>query len=460
MYTKKYFQLIPEKVYQNLSLIEELISPEIKGYSADSLKEVISIVASHVRKEDGSAPLKMEYIKKLVPQGDKYLLKLIELTIIQRSGYAKKGQTSYKYNFYPEYHSCYISFLLNNAKLILRIEKAQEEFRKEAFKLSRGRSQQMKFLKLLTITDEYIEYIESNFRTEMNQYNSILASATRIRNGDIFYSIDNTSGRLHSNITNMSKGLRPFLRIKGEPLVNIDIKNSQPYLSLLLLTNPTKVSYLTKNPVFALLLQTLNVSLSQDVKLYINLVISGQIYEYLMVEFAKEGLILSRTETKRQVLRILFARNRMPKEEINRKARQIFIKSFPKVHRIFSKIRGREKGDRFQKFSRFAILLQSIESHLMLDIILKRVYKELPGTIAVTIHDSIMTGVLTNNVEAVCKIMVEELTHFVGFAPTIKREENIIEKKVGREENLNNHEERNYSLSNTMLQPLYLSINQ
>jgi predicted HAD superfamily phosphohydrolase YqeG len=60
----------------------------------------------------------------------------------------------------------------------------------------------------------------------------------------------------------------------------------------------------------------------------------------------------------------------------------------------------------------------------MLDVILKRVYKELPGTIAVTVHDSIMTGVLTNNVEAVRKIMIEELTNFVGFAPNIKLEGN------------------------------------
>jgi hypothetical protein len=174
---------------------------------------------------------------------------------------------------------------------------------------------------------------------------------------------------------------------------------------------------MTKNPVFAMLLQSLKVSLSQDVKQYISLVISGQLYEFLMSEFSKEGLHLTRTETKRQVLRILFARNRIPKEEVNRKARQIFIKSFPKVHRIFSKVRGHEKGDKFQNFKRFAILLQRIESYLMLDIILKRIYKELSGTIAVTVHDSIMTGILTNNIEAVRKIITEELTFFVGFAP-------------------------------------------
>jgi len=148
-----------------------------------------------------------------------------------------------------------------------------------------------------------------------------------------------------------------------------------------------------------------------------------------MTEFAKEGLSLSRSETKVQVLRILFARNRTPKDETNRRARQIFKDRFPTVHRIFSKVRGHEPGDKFQNFKRFAILLQRIESYLMLDVILKRIYKELPGTIAVTIHDSIMTGILTNNAEAVRKIMTDELTYFIGFAPKIKIEIIIDERK-------------------------------
>ena len=69
----------------------------------------------------------------------------------------------------------------------------------------------------------------------------------------------------------------------------------------------------------------------------------------------------------------------------------------------------------------------------MLDIILKRIYKELPGTIAITVHDSIMTGVLTNDVEAVKKIMIEELTFFIGFQPQINIE-GIIEKNKKEEE--------------------------
>lgn len=430
---KRYYQLIPEKVWQSFSAIEDLIKPEIKGYSSDNLKEIISIVACHTRRNEGSSQLQMAYIKKLVAQGDKYLMALIDLNIIQRSGNVIVGKTSYQYNFASEYRSRYISLPLNDAKLKRRIELTQTEIRKRVSQSIRGHSEQVKYLRCLTVAPGYKAFIEANYTAETDQYNSIVASATRILNGDIFYSIDKTSGRFHSNITNLAKGLRPFLRINDETLVNLDIKNSQPFLSTILLTNPGKVSWMTENPVFAMLLQSLKVSLNQDVKKYIFLVITGQIYEYLMDEFAKEGLELNRDETKKQMLRILFARNRSPKDETNRQARQIFKNCFPTVHRIFSKIRGSEKGDSFKNFKRFAILLQRIESYLMLDVILKRIYKELPGTIAVTVHDSIMTGVLTNNVESVRKIMIEELTYFVGFTPNIKIEGNIegIKGKVG-----------------------------
>lgn len=425
---KEYYQLIPEKVIKNISGIENKIKPNIKGYSRENLYEVISIVASQTRKSGEPAQLQITYVKKLVPQGDRYLHGLINLEIIQRSGNAVKGKTSYRYSFTQEYFSKFISLPLQNQKLIYRIMKAHKQKNNVARVSVRGHSEQVKFLIHLTIDAGYNEFVETNCDGRLERFNSIVGSATRIMNNDIFYSVDSTSGRFHSNITNMTKELRPFLRINFEPLVNIDIKNSQPFLSILLLLNPAKVAFLTKNKAFALLLQSLKVPYSEDVKKYMSLVVDGQIYEYLMKEFSKEDLILTRDETKRQVLRILFARNRMPKDETNKKARQIFKDRFPTVHRIFSKIRGHEKGDKFTNFKRFAILLQRIESHLMLDVILKRIYRELPGTIAVTIHDSIMTGILTNNIEAVRKIMIEELTFFVGFRPQIKIEGDNREK--------------------------------
>lgn len=423
---------MPEKIKEALPTIEAIIAPEIKGYSRDCLKEVISIVACHVRKDEEATPLKMTYIKKLVPQGDKYLTALIDLGIIERSGYYTPGQVAYQYSFTPEYNSKYIPSGLYNAKLINRIMLVWEELEQEAAKTVRGHMKQLKFLKQLTIEPGFMNFINENYQSDTDAYNKVLGSATRILNGDIKCRRDDTSGRFHSNVTNCPKGFRPYLRVNGEPLVNIDVKSCQPYLSTVILTDPLKASTFTENPAFAMVLQTLKVSHRQDVKNYISYIINGNFYEYLMSEFAREGLHLDRTETKKQVLRILFARNRLPKDEANRKARKVFIKCFPTVHRIFSKVRGSEKGDRFNSFKRFAVLLQKMESYLMLDVVLKRIYRELPGVVAITIHDSIMTGVLTNNVEAVRNILIEELTNFVGFRPNVTIE-GIIKEGKGKE---------------------------
>jgi len=426
---KKYYQLMPEKLKADLPTIEPLIRSMIPGYCPDYLFEVISIVALHVRKDEGRTPLKMAYIKKLVPGGDNYIKTLLEAGVIERSGYYVPGQSCYKYCFAAKYDSKYITSPLNNAKLLRRIEKAQESLKKEAAKTVKGHSEQVHYLNKLTIDGSYLEYLEKNLTAGTDQFNSISASATRIINGHIKYSIDKTSGRFHSNVTNLAKELRPYLRINGEPLVNIDIKNSQPYLSIILLTNPGKVSGFAVNPAFAMMLTTLKVSLTEDVKKYIFLVSTGTLYEFLQDHFKRDGLDLSRNETKEQVLRILFARNRSPKDITNRRARDVFKANFKTVHRIFCKVRGNARGDKFSSFKRFSILLQTIESFLMLDVIMKRIYRELPGTIAVTVHDSIMTGILTNNVEAVRKIMEEELTNFVGMRPQIKIEGLEGEKK-------------------------------
>ena len=58
----------------------------------------------------------------------------------------------------------------------------------------------------------------------------------RIAEGD-FFSIPDRYGRFHSNLTNLKKTLRPFLRYHGSELVNLDIANSQPMVFCLLLVN-------------------------------------------------------------------------------------------------------------------------------------------------------------------------------------------------------------------------------
>ena len=82
--SRKYSLLIPEKVLNEWEAITELIKPSISGFMADNLAEIVSIVARHYRGEP--TPLKAVYLRRMVPQGDKYLQGLIDLGIVERSG--------------------------------------------------------------------------------------------------------------------------------------------------------------------------------------------------------------------------------------------------------------------------------------------------------------------------------------------------------------------------------------
>lgn len=368
-----------------------------------------------------------DILKKQVKQGDKYLNKLVDLGVVIRTGHPIKGVKCYEYSFGTEWQSKCVDILLINNYLILRLEELRVKVERKHKKSIWGHSKQQDFLKLLTIDPGFYEFLESKWTGNINQYNCLKASAMRIVDQDFKCKRDNTSRRFHSNITNMAKDLRVFLRVDGKPLVNIDIKNSQPYLSTLLLTHPEKVAHFAKDEELEKLLKEIKIPKSRDIKLYIDLVNSGGIYEYLMAEFSKEGLELTRDDTKKQVLRTLYAKNWKPKDKDNRQAREIFVKIFPNVHKVFSKIRGRgkigEEGDihrKFGNYKRFAILLQSIESYLVLDVIMKRIYKELPGVFAMTIHDSILTVNEPEVVFSIFKIMEEELEKFIGFQPRLK----------------------------------------
>jgi hypothetical protein len=102
-------------------------------------------------------------------------------------------------------------------------------------------------------------------------YNSRKDNIVAIGMKQFYMSRDETSGRLHSNVTGLSSRIFPALRIKGKPLVGYDIANSQPFFCwitskkretlplsslktpfppLKLPSYPTNPSSLTSNPTY------------------------------------------------------------------------------------------------------------------------------------------------------------------------------------------------------------------
>ena len=272
--------------------------------------------------------------------------------------------------------------------------------------------------------------------------------------------LDDNVYRFHTNLTNMPSRIRNAVTYDGQKLISLDIKNSQPYLSTILLSRDFWIvqkfernknnslsiafdepqsryfSYLNKiNKVFnEIKSDTLNIShinihnndsyimlgeipqslINNEFQDYIDLVVSGKLYEFLEDAFLQElGIELKdRKEVKAAVFQVLFTSNQF-KGQAEAAPKRLFEQKFKAVYDVFAKIKSKDK-------SLLPRLLQSIESHLMINIIAKRVSEEYPLAPIYTIHDSISTT--EEYVEVVEQIMMEELTKAIGHPPTIKQE--------------------------------------
>lgn len=272
-----------------------------------------------------------------------------------------------------------------------------------------------------------------------SQYNAIIHNISSIAIGDYNVKIDSNVHRLHSAITNMQKNYRKFLTYDGQPLVNIDIANSQPYL-LCLLLNPSfwdKDSNLSLNigmlpsniqerfseeqiSNITNYLHSLNLEQIQD---YITKASEGKIYDY-MVDVINSGNTSNRVDRdtiKTMILIVFFSSNRYF-HQIDAKLKRIFNQHFPAIYKLIRLTKSNHKSD-------LACLLQSIESEIILHRCCRRIWEEGYHQVPVfTIHDSICT--IIENEELVKKIMVQELTCTIGYIPFIKIEkwkENINE---------------------------------
>ena len=115
-------------------------------------------------------------------------------------------------------------------------------------------------------------------------------------------------GRVHTNLTNLKSTLRPFLSYQGQPLVNLDIGNSQPlFFSILLKDRYSQAG-----------------TMPADVERYVGLVQGGKFYDGLMSEAGIPEA--KRSEFKRKFFGHVFFCENWPETEAARSSAQ-----FPQV---------------------------------------------------------------------------------------------------------------------------------
>ena len=68
---------------------------------------------------------------------------------------------------------------------------------------------------------KYIDSIKDEI--SRHKYNSYRIAIDYLSDGYIFFTIDHRTDRLYTNMTNLYKGLRPFIKYQGQELVQVDI---------------------------------------------------------------------------------------------------------------------------------------------------------------------------------------------------------------------------------------------
>ncbi|ARN77942.1 hypothetical protein BST97_07990 [Nonlabens spongiae] len=468
------------------------------------------------RMDDEYIPLHSTKLQKVVNDYKACLDYLVECGIIEINHHYIVGEHSKGYRFTRKYDTVAVPFTA-----------LKPTFRRKLKQLENNRIGYTKHLNYITkwlnsnlkineeLAEQYInlnynlktqfpdlrdyDQREKKFKKPENQFKFSSLVLERLKNEDYTYAQDRNVYRLHTNLTNMPSILRNALTYNGKPLISIDIKNSQPYLAILLLVNCFRLTRRTKpktelkidfgrklretistfkssenvgrncrsstfldnddvnstksyskeidnedrvnikdirlkdQSTYIMLLDQPVSQSAIDIDLYIEKVTGGRFYEYLGELFSRElGYeYADRNRVKVEVLKLFFSSNSFISQP-DAAAKREFKKHFPTVYKIFSAVKKKNKAD-------LAILLQSIESYLMLDVIAKRISKELPHAPIFSIHDSIATT--HEYADDVERIMNEELTKAIGIAPRLKREywkeDHILEQMRKLESSIN-----------------------
>ena len=140
---------------------------------------------------------------------------------------------------------------------------------------------------------------------------------------------------------------------------------------------------------------------------------AGNLYEYMQRKINNPNI--GRDRMKTMILITFFSDNRYISQQTEDAAlKRRFRSLFPKIYKLIALCKKSRKN-------RFACLLQSVESEIILHRCCKRIWDEGEHKVPVfTIHDSIATT--SEYVEFVRNIMDEELTKAAGVHPNFKTE--------------------------------------
>ena len=228
--SKKVVLYVPDTFDPDLHLPEEL--RHLADY-ARYLLHRINVGRVHLRRGSCLVYLKRDYLVEFIPKERFTAIRdaLVESDVIHVRKFCVKGEMSYGYRLLYPHNQGFSLYQPTTKRLIDKIVRWRK---RESDSLRHPVHRELRrYVKAITIDEQAA--LTSVHGTAFQQ-SAQVAMIRRITEGD-FFSIPDRYGRFHSNLTNLKKTLRPFLRYRDSELVNLDIANSQPMVFCLLLVN-------------------------------------------------------------------------------------------------------------------------------------------------------------------------------------------------------------------------------
>jgi|GEM_PF-2429279 len=450
-------------VYVPDSFVPEDVLPEELHRYADSARYLLHrIFWGHVQRKltlDEYVPLKFDYLREVIPDRVICLLKtaLIEGGVIECDRHYIEGRKSLGYRLTAPYRdTAFVRTTIHDKgtikKLLASRAAEYKKVRLDVHKWLRSQFQQLNvdLPRALSLLSDH------------KSYEIVKTPVELIADKDAGLSVCRY-GRVHSALTRCSSVVRSALHVAGEPLVSLDIANSQPlFLSLLVINyrkrgnktfsfvtfprdcpNPYReMDEIIQRTVTSLEQQERNINtpslsvsittrktremesesdetqsltttdnssgqflsdrafLERDERRFVSLCEQGQIYEALMVDAS----LPIRSLVKEQFFQVLFSSN---KSRFDFKTD--FEDTFPHVAEV---VREHKRKDH----AFLPRLLQNIEANFVINTVCRRLMTEMPDAPVFTIHDSVLTT--RPFVSPIKQIMVEEFARF-GVHPTL-----------------------------------------
>ncbi|CAI8888696.1 hypothetical protein [Chryseobacterium sp. IT-36CA2] len=481
----KNLALIPSSIRNYIDTMVKVYPPKLKykckiEFFYYIIITIIKRQNTFENKADRNIPVALytDILKGIVSDYSGYLNWLVEMEVVELAVNYSVGHHSNKY--------CFTDFILMSFEKVPELEKVEMKVL-ESDKIIVERSIQdsdiykenqhllkwfndkleIDFDGALNFIDDYINekytYVSGDYRISIIEPEKVACKRMHWINHisklhhKVFTATRNEESdfRLHTVLTNFKKIFKPFVTYDSKKLVAFDLKNSQPYFLVYLISNlsSNRSRYVVGlcRKVYGIRLCTFMLPIlketlsskgfAEEFSQFQKWVLEGKLYENLAlilkpekcftggftnVVFIKELKSKHPVSfgTERELLKSVFIRALFCK---NDSTDEYYLKLKEKLPNFMAVLEILKSEDN----AHLSRLLQNIESHCIIDYVTKKIAKEHPEMPLFTIHDSIAT---TIDFEAVLgELMVRYVEEFTGFKPKVAKESWDFEPCTGEE---------------------------